>query len=66
MIFDNYSKEITGILTAFVTLVLPKVGVPVLENLPDLIAAGVGFIALVVAYVGRIQQGDVGVLGRRK
>lgn len=66
MIFDTYSKEIVGIIVAFLSLVLPKLGVPVLDNLPEIVTTGVGFLALVLAYIGRIQKGDVGVLGKRK
>lgn len=64
--FESYSKEITGVLIAFLTLILPKIGVPVLESLPELVQGGVGFLSLLLIYVGRVQKGDVTPLGKRK
>jgi len=64
--FNKYSGEIAGILIAFLGAVLPKLGVPVLDTLPELVQGAIAFVGLLVAYVRRVQRGDVSLSGFRK
>lgn len=61
------SLTITGLIVIVVGFVLNKVGLPLAEgSLETTITTLVQIVGFIIAYIGRMRQGDITLLGKKK
>ena len=64
---NKVSLTLTGLVVSVLALILPKMGVSVLESdLATTVSTIIAIVGGVAVYVGRVRQGDVNLLGVKK